>query len=171
LHECLSRKPEDRYATAALLAEDLRNWLNATRPRLEAPNRRVFVSHSTKDREFVEREIIAELEKNGIRTWYSKVDIQSAAEWETSIRRGLESCEWFLLVMSPRSLSSEWVKDELHWAIDERPNRIVPVLMEDCEPRAFHIRMARIQHVDFRSPSSESKVRLVNLFDMPGPAS
>jgi len=160
--KCLSKSPEERYSNAALLAADLRAWQQATQPRQQ---RRVFVSHSTKDRDFVEREIISQLEQNGIKTWYSKVDIQTASEWERSILRGLESCEWFLVVMSPRSSSSDWVKDELHWAIDKRPNRIIPVLMEDCNLRDFHIRMARIQYVDFRNPSREARVQLMDLFE------
>jgi serine/threonine protein kinase len=160
--KCLSKKPKDRYRNAALLAGDLRTWQQAAQPRKQ---RRVFVSHSTKDRDFVEREVITQLEKHGIRTWYSKVDIQTASEWERSILRGLESCEWFLVVMSPRSSSSEWVKDELHWAIDNRPNRIIPVLMDDCNLSDFHIRMGRIQYVDFRNRTKESRAQLLALFE------
>ena len=160
--KCLSKNAEERYSNAALLATDLRALQIATQSRKQ---RRVFVSHSTRDRDFVEREIIGHLEKSGIKTWYSKLDIQTASEWERSILRGLESCEWFLVVMSPRSSSSDWVKDELHWAIDKRPNRIIPVLMEDCNLRDFHIRMARIQYVDFRNPSKEVRGQLMELFE------
>jgi len=159
---CLRKDPRERYEHVALVAADLRRWRHQATA--STPEQRVFVSHSTSDREFVEREVISHLERHGIRTWYSKVAIQTAAEWETSIRRGLESCDWFLIVLSPRSASSEWVKDELHWAIDKRPNRIIPVLIEDCEPRDFHIRMARIQHVDFRRPSPETREQLMHLF-------
>jgi len=160
--KCLSRNPEERYSNAALLAADLRALQHDTGPRKQ---HRVFVSHSTRDRAFVEREIISPLERSGIKTWYSKVDIQTSSEWERSILRGLESCEWFLVVMSPRSSSSEWVKDEVHWAIDKRPNGIIPVLMEACDLRDFHIRMARIQYVDFRNPTPESRVQLLELFE------
>jgi serine/threonine protein kinase len=160
--KCLRKDPRERYDHVALLAADLRRWRHLGESAV--PEQRVFVSHSTRDREFVEREVIGHLERHGIRTWYSKVAIQTAAEWETSIRRGLESCDWFLVVLSPRSATSEWVKDELHWAIDKRPNRIIPVLIEDCEPRDFHIRMARIQYVDFRRPSPETREQLMRLF-------
>jgi serine/threonine protein kinase len=159
---CLRKDPKERYEHVGLVADDLRRWRHHATA--ATPEQRVFVSHSTRDREFVEREVISHLERHGIRTWYSKVAIQTAAEWETSIRRGLDSCDWFLIVLSPRSATSEWVKDELHWAIDKRPNRIIPVLIEDCEPRDFHIRMARIQYVDFRRPSPENREQLMRLF-------
>lgn len=155
--KCLEKQPENRYPNAAALATELRSL---KRPRKEL---RVFISHSTQDREFVEREIINQLEANGIKTWYSKVDIQSSAEWERSILRGLDSCDWFLIVMSTRSAGSEWVKDELHWAIEKRPNKIIPVMIEECNLRDFHIRMARIQYVDFRNPSRESRGQLLEL--------
>ena len=87
-------------------------------------------------------------EKSGVRTWYSRASIQTAAEWERSILEGLRSSEWFLLVMSPHALQSEWVKDELSWAIDHRPDRIIPVMIEVCDPGQFHIRLRRIQAVD-----------------------
>lgn len=159
--KCLLPEPKDRYATANLLAADLRELNRAT----ESPRqKRVFVSHSAKDRVFVEQEIVYLLENSGIATWYSKVDIQTAVEWERSIQQGLESTEWFILVMSSSSISSEWVKDELHWAIENRPNRLIPVLIEDCEPRKFHIRVARLQHIDFRDNPEEARRRLVAAF-------
>ena len=161
---CLSPEPKQRYATANLLAADLRE-LNRN---IGSTNqKRVFVSHSTKDRAFVEQEIVSVLENNGIATWYSKVDIQTAVEWERSILQGLQSTEWFLLVMSSTSMSSEWVKDELHWAIDNRPQNLIPVLIDDCDPRQFHIRLARLQHIDFRDKRDEARNRLVAAFSSP----
>jgi serine/threonine protein kinase len=159
---CLSKDPNGRYSTAELLAGDLRAWQPGMRP---TERQRVFISHSSKDRQFVEREIIALLERNGVRTWYSKIDIQTAVEWERSILQGLESCDWFLLAMSPRAALSEWVKDELFWAIDNRPKSIIPVLIEDCEPQRFHMRLARLQFVDFRSDLKEARQHLVKIFE------
>ena len=79
------------------------------------------------------------LRAHGVATWYAEEDIPTAEKWEESIRRGLESCDWFLVVMSPRSLASRWVKAEVLWAMDERPKRIVPVLLEDCNWHDFHL--------------------------------
>jgi hypothetical protein len=39
---------------------------------------KVFIGHSTQDREFVEREVAALLEGHGIDTWYAPSDIQSS---------------------------------------------------------------------------------------------
>jgi hypothetical protein len=74
------------------------------------PPKRVFVSHSSQDRQFVEREIIEPLRKHGLQTWYSTDDIDTATQWESEIQEGLESCDWFLVALSPHSIRSRWVK-------------------------------------------------------------
>src|SRR5262249_48823422 len=103
------------------------------------------------DRDFVEREIVTLFERHGIDRWYSREDIQTASDWEGKIRGGLEACDWFLVVMSPRALASRWVRAEVRWAMDERPDRIVPVLLEDCNWHDFHLMMRGVQHADFRN--------------------
>jgi serine/threonine protein kinase len=122
---------------------------------------KVFVSHSTSDRDFIEREIIPVLTAHGINTWYSKDDIQPAAPWERAIQQGLIACESFMIVMSQNSAQSDNVRDEVSWAIDNRPGKIIPVLLQDCNARDFHIRMARIQHVDYRTDWPAARQRLL----------
>jgi TIR domain len=70
---------------------------------------RVFISHSTQDHDFVEREILAYLRQHGVETWYSKFDIETADHWEQTIQVGLESCDWFLVVLMSESVASKWV--------------------------------------------------------------
>lgn len=124
------------------------------------PNQ-VFVSHSALDREFVEREIVSLLTLHDIRVWYSQQDIQTAAQWHLSILKGLEKCDWFLVVLSPRSVASSWVAAEVHWALEERQGRVVPVLVEDCDWQRLHLMLRTIQHVDLRGNSEDAKRRLL----------
>jgi hypothetical protein len=73
------------------------------------------------------------------------------------------ACDWFLVALSPHSAKSEWVKDELHWAMDNKQGRIIPVLIEPCELQQFHIRLPRIQVLNFASNREASQEKLVNL--------
>ena len=100
---------------------------------------RIFVSHCTEDREFVENEIVSLLRKHGLDTWYSRTDIGAATNLEQDIRTALVTCDWFLVVMSKASLASRWVKTEVHWAMEERQGRIVPVMIEPLDPSEFHL--------------------------------
>jgi len=124
---------------------------------------KVFISHSSRDRDIVERDIIALLNSNGIETWYSGDDIPTGAAWEREIERALSGSDWFLIVLSRNSAQSEYVKDELNLAIRTAPDRVVPVMIEPCDPADFHIRLPRIHYVDFRH-DPKAKARLLMRF-------
>jgi hypothetical protein len=123
----------------------------------------VFVSHATANRKWVEREVVSLLERSGIEPWFSTHKIETSAQWEREILRGLTTCDWFALVVSRDSAKSEWVKDELHWAFANRPKRIVPIVMERCDLYEFHIRLPRIQFVDFSGTDADARHRLIEL--------
>ena len=159
LGRCLAQRPEDRYSTCAEMIDAL-DGISITR---KEPETRIFISHASHDREYVESHIVQPLEQSGFKTWYSRVSVQTAAEWERSILRGLESSDWFVLAMSPQSLRSEWVKDELFWAIDHRPDHIIPVLIEPCSATEFHIRLRRIHAIDLVDDVAEGSSKLISL--------
>ncbi|MBV9959229.1 MAG: tetratricopeptide repeat protein [Acidobacteria bacterium] len=122
---------------------------------------RVFISHSSQDRQIIEREIIAPLRAQGLETWYSTDNIRLASEWEKQIHEGLKSCEWFLIVLSPRALDSEWVQREVHWAFLNRQHKIVPVMLESCNPEELHLGLLPLQFVDFRDDVARAQSRLL----------
>ena len=99
-----------------------------------APKREVFVSHSSQDRRFVLR-LVRALKRHKIKYWYSATHIAGAKQWHDEIGRALGRCEWFLVVLTPQSVRSAWVKRELLFALSqERYNeRIIPVLRKRCD--------------------------------------
>lgn len=111
--------------------------------------RKVFISHGSADREFVETEIVRVLSERGFEPWYSKTSIHSSTEWEREIRKGLNECEWFLVVISAHAIASKWVKAEVDWAMEHRWGRIAPVLVERCDPGELHLKLPQIQHIAF----------------------
>jgi len=126
----------------------------------------VFISHSSTDQPYVEREIVELLERHGIATWYSRDSIHGAEEWESRIRVGLTQCDWFLVVLTPDAVKSEWVKTEVHWALEHRRGKVVPLLCEDCDIAACHLMLPRVQFVDFRRINKESRRRLLAVWDV-----
>jgi formylglycine-generating enzyme required for sulfatase activity len=104
-----------------------------------------------------------------LETWYSREDIRAADSWHQSILDGLKSSDWFLIVMSANSAKSEWVIDELHWAMGHRPlGRIVPVMIEECDPYDFHLRLPRLQFVDYSQDRERALTRLKAIWVKPG---
>ncbi len=124
-----------------------------------------FISHATEDRDFVESQILDLLNALDIKYWYSKDDIITSALWERSIKKALESCDGFLLIMSPNSAVSEWVKDELNWAIENKPGRVIPILYKKSRLEDFHIRLPRIQYADFSENSNSGPNKLIRLLN------
>jgi len=126
---------------------------------------KVFISHSTDDSNFVKNEIIFPLNSSGIETWYSQENIKTASDWENSIQQGLESSEWFLVVLTPRALDSRWVKAEVSWAVKNRPEKIIPVYAETCDWGKLNLILHTIQYVDFRHNCGEARKKLLSLLD------
>jgi hypothetical protein len=104
----------------------------------------VFISHSTKDRSTVESQIINPLQKSGIDTWYSKDIIRGGQDWHDKIIQGLERCEWFLVALSGHAVESEWVKSEVRWAISNRKDRFIPVVLASCDRSRIDLRLSGI---------------------------
>jgi len=153
--QCLSSNPEQRPQSCRELIAVLDDALG------NAVATRIFVSHASKDRDIVENSIIRMLETCGYRTWYAKSDIQSAAEWERSILQGLRSSDWFVVVISAAAMASSWIKDELFWAIEERPEKIIPITIDGTAPRDLHIRLGRLQSISIQDHDAFKKLLAV----------
>jgi len=111
---------------------------------------RVFLSHSAKDRSFVVR-LAAFLRQHKIPYWYSAHHIAGANQWHDEIGRALRKCDWFLIVLSPDSVKSTWVKRELLYALqnDRYSGRIIPLLFKRCEHAKLSWTLSSFQFVLF----------------------
>lgn len=130
---------------------------------------KVFVSHSSQDREFLEDAVLPCLREAGLDIWYSTDEIRGSEQWERAILNALESSDWFVVAMSPSAAMSPWVRSEVHWAMEHRWGRIVPLLVDDCKLLDFHLRLPELQYVDFRSVHDNARKRLREAFQPLGP--
>ncbi|HYI08034.1 MAG TPA: toll/interleukin-1 receptor domain-containing protein [Thermoanaerobaculia bacterium] len=124
----------------------------------------VFISHSSKDRAFVENELIPFLRSHGVTTWYSPDDIRTADEWQHKIREGLRYCEWFLVVISNDAVGSEWVQAEVHWAMENRKQRVVPLILDSSHPEDLHLKLSGVHYIDFRHDRDLAWKQLLNVW-------
>jgi len=123
-----------------------------------------FISHSTRDRAFVEQQLIPFLEDLGITPWYAAENITVAAAWERGIREALLRSDWVVVVLSPNALQSEWVRSETHWALENKRGRVIPVKLAPCDPSELHIKLVGIQYADFSTDAVAARHRLEALF-------
>ncbi len=122
----------------------------------------VFISYSIKDLDFVQSELLGLIKAIGCEPWHSDTEIDDASYWERTIVEALKASDWFILVMTPNSALSENVKDELNWAINNMQNTIIPIVAgTPIDPNDFHVRLQRIQRIDFSKYKSKARERLI----------
>lgn len=127
----------------------------------------VFLSHSNQDRAFVDG-LANMLRRHSIPVWYSQTDIRGAQQWHDEIGAALQRCDWFLLVLSPQSLVSDWVKSELMYAFRHNRfrERVVQVLYEECDSERLSWRLPEFQMVDFTRSFDEGCVDLLRIWGL-----
>src|ERR1700674_5351642 len=127
-----------------------------SRKRIAGP-REVFLSHSSRNAAFTLR-LAKTLAKHGVKAFLSKKHIRGAQEWHDAIGDALKRCDWFLVVLSPQSVRSKWVKHELLYALQEDrfQSRIIPVLYKSCHVHMLSWTLSALQWVDFRGDFDEA---------------
>ena len=71
-----------------------------------------FISYSTKDQDFADR-LYADLQNKGVRCWFAPHDVQGGKKLHEQIDEAIRLHDKLLLILSPHSMESEWVKTEI----------------------------------------------------------
>ena len=95
-----------------------------------------FISYSTQDQAFADR-LYADLQNKGVRCWFAPHDVQGGKKLHEQIDEAIRMHDKMLLILSPYSMESDWVKTEIAKARkrEEREQRRV----------LFPIRLAPIE--------------------------
>lgn len=97
---------------------------------------RAFVSHAHEDKP-VALELAGALRAAGVDAWIDAWEIAAGDSLVDKIyEHGLKDCDVFIVLLSPASLASRWVKDELDVAVVRRisgQTRTISVRVESCE--------------------------------------
>jgi hypothetical protein len=102
-----------------------------------------FFSYSRDDSAFV-LQLAKDLKASGAAVWLDQLDIKPGEHWDNAIQSALEHCTSMLLILSPSSVASSNVMDEVSYAIDEG-RLIIPVLHRTCN---IPFRLRRVQYID-----------------------
>lgn len=125
----------------------------------------VFLSHASRDQEFVSK-LADELRRHGVPIWYSKINILGAQQWHDEIGRALKRCDWFLIVLSPNSIESMWVKRELVFALQQNrfEDKIVPIIHQACDYEKLSWVLPSFQMIDFQNNFNDGCRTLLRLW-------
>lgn len=103
----------------------------------------IFVSYSSSDRPFA-LGLVKELQGMGANVWIDQLGIGLGENWDNAIEEALEKSETFMLILSPTSVESQNVQDEVSIAINTK-KKLVPILIKECD---LPMRWQRRQYAD-----------------------
>ena len=110
-----------------------------------------FISYSSKDQKFAER-LHADLQNKGVRCWFAPEDLKIGARTRPAIDEAIRIRDKLLLILSEKSIQSDWVEKEVETAFEEEsrrkrtvlfPIRLDNTVMETNEAWAADIRRTR----------------------------
>ena len=102
-----------------------------------------FLSYSRSD-ERIALKLAKDLRASGVAMWVDQLDIRPSEHWDRAIERAVSSCRGLVVIISPRSVASDNVADEISFAIDSGKS-VLPVMIERC---SLPLRLTRMQVVD-----------------------
>jgi hypothetical protein len=90
--------------------------------------------------------------------WIDVAGIEGGEVWTEEIQRGIDECYAYLIVLSPDSLASRWVRNELLYTLREKGDRVYPVMF-----RAVKLppELIAIQYIDFQGDYQAALARLL----------
>ncbi len=105
-------------------------------------NGHVFISHATADDSFV-RQLRQALEGQGIAVWVDSRNLRGGDQLAPDIQQAIVQARQFIVVLSPATINSPWVRWEIQWALEVeqqrqgRDYRVIPLLLPGVTPAAL----------------------------------
>lgn len=129
-------------------------------PEINVGMQHIFISYSRIDQVFVDS-LIQDLEGRGFDCWVDRQDIHGGTAWRKVISRCIRKCSVFLIVISPQSVASPIVAQEVSLA-EKYGRRIIPIIYKSCEiSPGLDLQLNNLNWIDFESELyAESLIRL-----------
>jgi hypothetical protein len=124
---------------------------------------KAFFSYSRHDKEFAQK-LAKDLRAGGAAVWIDQLDIEPGQHWDTAIEQAVSDSSILLVVLSPDSIQSENVMDEVSYALEER-KLVIPVLYRECK---IPLRLRRVQYVDARTNYESGLSELLRMLHVEG---
>lgn len=107
-------------------------------------HQKIFISYSRVDGDFAIR-LDHDLDKAGFDAFLDQNDIPPGTRWDKTIEQALKESTTVVMVLSPASVSSENVLDEVGYALGAG-KRVIPVRYLPCD---VPMRISRLHYIDF----------------------
>lgn len=105
-----------------------------------------FFSYSREDSEFALR-LAGDLKAAGASVWLDQLDIEPGQRWARAVQDALTASPRMLVILSPDSVASTNVEDEVAFALEEHKT-VIPVFYRECK---IPFQLRPFQYIDFRT--------------------
>jgi len=106
-----------------------------------------FLSYSRSDQTYALR-LAKDLRAQDVAVWVDQLDIRPSEHWDRAIERAVRCCRGLIVILSPRSVASDNVADEISYAIGAgKP--VMPIMIEWCD---LPLRITRMHVIDATGP-------------------
>ena len=105
----------------------------------------VFLSYSGADRDFA-RQLASQLSKRGYDVWDSSDQLFPGDNWHLKIGEALQESKAMVVLLSPDSMKSQWVRREIEYALGDRnyKGRLFPVLVRPAQDIPWILRELQV---------------------------
>jgi hypothetical protein len=114
-------------------------------------NPSLFISYSHSDKPFVQK-LVADLRVSGASVWIDEAELRVGDSLISRISSAIDKIDYVAAVLSPHSVASRWVQEELQQALDlqlqGKKISVLPILINDCQIPGF---LRTRLYADFRN--------------------
>ena len=120
----------------------------------------VFTSYSRRDTEVVDT-IVSKMSEAGISVWIDREAIKAGNQWRVQIVQAIDTCQAFVLMLSPNSAASDNVRKEIDLSQDSG-RTIFAVMLEPTKiPAEIRYQLAGLQFIDIQMLGFDKAVTLL----------
>ena len=117
---------------------------------------KIFISYSRQDKDFALK-LAGDLRAAGVEIWIDQLDIPAGVCWDDAVEEALDSCKSFMVILSPASVKSEDVKDEIAYALNAG-KQVIPAFYKKCK---IPLRISRLNYIDLTSDYNSGKTEII----------
>ena len=116
-----------------------------------------FISYSKDDRDRV-RTLVKTLEDNGFDIWMDVYNIKPGEEWTKILEGAIKDAGVFLAVLTPSAVKSQFVRNEIIMAQDEKIP-IIPVKLDECD---IPIQIRALQYIPYDKHNVPATIEVIS---------
>ena len=107
--------------------------------------KRIFISYARADWDMYVTNVVDRLSGEGFHIWIDQAGLEGGQDWLDKINEALNACDYMILCVTPRALSSLYVKFEYRYFFHEN-KPLIPVI---CEPSQMPAELINIQTIQY----------------------